>query len=214
MNVSAVCYHNVRLHWQLFSPPGKKTACKHWWECRGGRRVRRGQRWWDGGWLQADEWRCMFPVWSFTLFIISICQSYVQALSNRWNVDCACISCVLWFIFIGAVVMECSPLLPCLCSLSWALGLSLLFVFVSFFLCGCLFSFPALLSFYWSLLLFNCCLLLSKWKVLYKKKKKSSSINHRNVTESCATFSHPACEILKSPDQKYWTLCLKVFCDF
>lgn len=49
----------------FFSPPGEETASQHRWERRRGRRVGRGQRWWDGGRLQADERRCMYPVWSF-----------------------------------------------------------------------------------------------------------------------------------------------------
>lgn len=178
-------------------PPGEEAAPQHWWRCGRGGRVGRGQCWWNGGRLQADERRCMYPVWSIHLFhhIYIINLPEAGFVYSRWNVYFLFLigSCVNW-----AVVIECSPLLPCLCSLCLSpILLSLLIAYVSFFLCGYVFSFPALLSSCLSLLLlllFNCCLILSKWKVLYKKLILN---NFRNLTQSCAILSHPTCESLK-----------------
>lgn len=105
--------------------------------------------------------------------------------SSRWNVNCVCIS---WWLMFN-LSDGCSPALLCLCSL-WPFPKlwPVLFASVSsvwlFVLIPCSSLF---------LLLFNCCLLLSQWKVLYKKTHP----DHLRIS-STRHASHPICTSVKA----------------
>lgn len=115
------------------------------------------------------------------LFVWSLMCTRPEARFVSWTVNCTCIPD-------GKQCWAFSPVSPFSSLCLSPILLSALFASVSVFPCGHLFSCPTLLSSCLSLLLlFNCCLLLSKWKVLYEQL----ILNHfRNLTQSCChTFS-------------------------
>lgn len=160
-------------------PPGEETASQHWWECRGGGRVGRRQCWWNGGWLQADERRCMYFL-HFPMFISAIYQR------QTWHpcVQQMTFELCMYFLFLMAhvkmkqlwlCVLYCLAFVPIVLS---QLCASVSFVSVWLFV---LISYSSLFLFVPSSspqLLFA-----SKWKVLYEL------IAIQSLPVTCCTFS-------------------------
>lgn len=174
-------------------PPGEETASKHWWECRGGWCVGRGQRRRDGGRLQADEWRCMYMHWHCPTSSVLSTADWLSV----WVYQLEC-ELLLYFLFL---FYETSWLRVLRLRLSCLVFVVLCFSCLSSVL---LFLFVTIFFFVWLVvlifLLFSLllCPFFSSMS-LASFKVEGIVLNHvRHPTQSCAMILHPACDVWTS----------------